>query len=95
MCSRYTNFNIEITMYEITWYNCAEQMPPWMLLAGAPSIRDVIAFPKTASATDLMTAAPSTVEARQLREPGIQAHLAVADLGHGGRPLGAHGLRVD
>jgi aspartyl-tRNA synthetase len=42
-----------------------------MLLAGAPSIREVIAFPKTALASDLMTAAPSAVDQRQLRELGI------------------------
>jgi len=39
-----------------------------MLLAGRQSIRDVIAFPKTARATDLMTEAPGEVSARQLKE---------------------------
>ncbi len=38
------------------------------LMAGVPSIRDVIAFPKTARATDPMTDAPAPVEERQLRE---------------------------
>lgn len=43
-----------------------------MLLAGAASIRDVIAFPKTQKATDLMTDAPSNVDSAQLRDLGLR-----------------------
>ena len=39
-----------------------------MLLAGEESIRDVIAFPKTQQASCLLTDAPSTVDASQLKE---------------------------
>lgn len=42
------------------------------LLCGTESIRDVIAFPKTAKAVDLTTGAPGDVEAKQLRELRIQ-----------------------
>ncbi len=43
-----------------------------MLLAGKDSIRDVIAFPKTSSASDPMTGAPNEVTARQLKEVGLR-----------------------
>ena len=43
-----------------------------MLMVGAESIRDVIAFPKTQSAGCLMTDAPGTVEASQLRDLNIK-----------------------
>jgi aspartyl-tRNA synthetase len=42
-----------------------------MLLAGVPSLREVIPFPKTAAATDLMTDAPTPVTEAQLKELGI------------------------
>ncbi|HYU16984.1 MAG TPA: amino acid--tRNA ligase-related protein, partial [Candidatus Acidoferrum sp.] len=41
------------------------------LLHGSDSIRDVIAFPKTASGSDPLTGAPAPVDDRQLRELGL------------------------
>jgi aspartyl-tRNA synthetase len=43
-------------------------------LSGAETIRDVIAFPKTASGFDLLTGAPAPVEGTQLRDLGISIH---------------------
>ena len=43
-----------------------------MLMTGSSSIRDVIAFPKTQTANDPLTGAPSPAEPRQLRELGIR-----------------------
>jgi aspartyl-tRNA synthetase len=43
------------------------------LMHGADSIRDVIAFPKTASGSDPLTGAPAPVDEPQLRELGLQA----------------------
>jgi aspartyl-tRNA synthetase len=47
-----------------------------MLFAGLDNIRDVIAFPKTQKATDLMTGAPGDVDERQLRELAIRVRPA-------------------
>jgi aspartyl-tRNA synthetase len=47
------------------------------ILCGTPSIRDVIAFPKTAKGADLMTDSPAGVEARQLRD--LYLEIKVAD----------------
>ena len=49
-----------------------------MLIAGADSIRDVIAFPKTQQARDLMTDAPSSVDDSQLKELHVRVSLPPA-----------------
>lgn len=46
-----------------------------MLLAGEPNIREVMAFPKTQNAMDLMTQAPSPISEKQLRELHIKLDL--------------------
>ena len=43
-----------------------------MLLLQRDSLREVIAFPKTQRAVELMTGAPSEVSARQLQELGLR-----------------------
>ena len=50
-----------------------------MLMAGAESIRDVIAFPKTQTATCLLTDAPTEVAEQQLRELHIRVKLPVKE----------------
>lgn len=48
-----------------------------MIMAKRSSIRDVIAFPKTQSATDIMTQAPSEVASKQLKELSIKTAVLV------------------
>ncbi|SEJ42242.1 aspartate--tRNA ligase [Frateuria terrea] len=55
------------------------------LMAGTESIRDVIAFPKTTSAQDLMTDAPSPVAEAQLKELHVAVKGADPGTGHGKR----------
>lgn len=53
-----------------------------MLLSGAQSLRDVIAFPKTQKAVCLLTEAPSEVDPRQLRELGLRLSIPRAGEAH-------------
>jgi aspartyl-tRNA synthetase len=50
-----------------------------MLMVGATSIRDVIAFPKTQKASCMMSGAPSVVETKQLRELHIKTDVVVEE----------------
>jgi aspartyl-tRNA synthetase len=49
------------------------------LLAGRDSIREVIAFPKTASGADPLTGAPAAVDAAQLRDLGLRLEPGIAE----------------
>jgi aspartyl-tRNA synthetase len=53
------------------------------ILCNTPSIRDVIAFPKTAKGTDLMTQSPGGVDAKQLRELRIDLKITLKESGAG------------
>jgi aspartyl-tRNA synthetase len=50
-----------------------------MLMAGASNLREVIAFPKTQTASDLLTGAPSAAEPAQLKELGLRLRKQSSD----------------
>ena len=50
-----------------------------MIMAGAKGIRDVIAFPKTQTASCLLTSAPAPATPAQLRELGIRPHISARE----------------
>jgi aspartyl-tRNA synthetase len=54
-----------------------------MLMSGATSIRDVMAFPKTQSASCLLTQAPSEVAQGQLRELHLRVRKPQAESSNG------------
>ena len=60
---------------DMRYENPAELMQDLMLLAGEPNIREVIAFPKTQQAADLMAGAPSEADDEQLAD----LHIAVTE----------------
>jgi aspartyl-tRNA synthetase len=51
-------------------------------MAGESNIREVIAFPKSASGVDLMCDAPSAVEAGQLEELGLEVRRSKLEAGN-------------
>jgi aspartyl-tRNA synthetase len=52
-----------------------------MLLAGADSLREVIAFPKTGNGYDPLTGAPAPITAEQRREAGVDVRRPPRDEG--------------
>ena len=71
-CLKHTDYKNQLTASTVLFEYAYGFDRMIMLMVGADSIRDVIAFPKVKDASCLMTKAPTPVDPKQLEDLGIE-----------------------